>query len=271
MKPASFSYVRPSNLDEALTALSQNPDSKLLAGGQSLIPVMNFRLSRPAVLIDINGLNGLDYVKSSDSGVEIGALIRHQQLHNHPVIREVLAVLAEAAGHVGHWAIRNRGTLGGSLSHADPASELPAAMVALDASFQIGNAQGMRTVPAREFYQGFMTTDLGPSDMLVSVSIPHPGAARFGFSEVARRPGDFALAGAFVKVEQGSQGAVTWFGVSGGPEYREVEIPQDAEARRSVWEGLAEELDPLDQPEYRRSLAVTVAEQAYQRATGGQE
>ncbi|WDL95771.1 FAD binding domain-containing protein [Alicyclobacillus sp. ALC3] len=268
MKPVAFAYERPTVLTDALRLLAEDGDAKVIAGGQSLIPMMNFRLSRPAKLVDINQVKELSYIRTTDSGVALGALVRHQELHESPLVRELLPVLADAAGEVGHWAIRTRGTLGGSLTHADPASELPAAMVALRATLELQSVDGTRMVPAEEFYLGLLTTDIQPSELLTAVHIPVPSGTSYGFAEFARRPGDFALAGAFVAVADNGASAVTWFGVSGGPERRELELPADETARRQLLVELAQELDPLSEPEYRRQLAVEVAEAAYQNARG---
>ncbi|MCL6452784.1 MAG: FAD binding domain-containing protein [Alicyclobacillus sp.] len=270
MKPAAFEYVRPDNLQGALAALRDHPDGKVLAGGQSLIPLMNFRLSRPQALVDISHLTELTGISVVDGAVEVGALVRHQQLHEHEEVRRLLPVLSEAAGEVGHWAIRNRGTLGGSLTHADPAAELPAAAVALRATVVLANADGQREVPAESFFLGFLTTDIQPDEILVAVRFPVPPAdVRYGFAEFARRPGDFALAGAFVEMGGDASGSITWFGVSGGPERRELDFPDDAQARKAAFAELAAEFDTGEDAVYRRKLAVTVAEQAYQKAREG--
>ncbi|WP_029421175.1 FAD binding domain-containing protein [Alicyclobacillus macrosporangiidus] len=268
MKPVAFAYHRPRTLQEALELLRSEPDCKVLAGGQSLVPLMNFRLSRPGALVDINDVEGLDRVEPTDTGIRIGALVRHQVLSEHPLVREVHPVLAEAASHVGHWAIRNRGTLGGSLAHADPAAELPAAMVALDATFELASAQGVREVPARSFFLGYLMTDLQPHELLVAVHVPKGEGRAFGFAEFARRPGDFALAGAFAEVGDGGAGAVTWFGVSGGPERCALTFPADAAAREAAFAALVESFDPGEDAPYRRHLAVLAAERAYQQAVG---
>lgn len=273
MKPAVFQYVRPNNLQEALAALQTHEGAKVLAGGQSLIPLMNFRLSRPGTLVDISQLKELTTITVAEGMVRIGGLVRHQQLHEDSQIREVLPALSKAAGEVGHWAIRNRGTLGGSLSHADPAAELPAATVAMHATLVLQSADGAREVPAEEFFLGFLTTDLQENEIVTEVQIPIPAAGvRYGFAEFARRPGDFALAGAYVELagSTNKSDAVTWFGVSGGPERRELSLAESAEERREQFRELAEEFDPPEDGTYRKHLAVVVAEQAYQDARKGQ-
>lgn len=279
MKPAAFAYERATTLEHALEWLHGHPDAKILAGGQSLIPLMNFRLSRPQELLDINSLQGLSYVEHTGSTLRLGSLLHHQELHLNPVVRDVCPVLSEAAGQVGHWAIRNRGTLGGSLVHADPASELPAVMVALQATFLLASTEGTRTVAAEDFYLGFLTTDIRPDELLVGVEIPLAAGVSYGFQEYARRPGDFALAGAIAEVGRpdgaeglngsGSQrGFVTWFGVGGAPLREAVEFFADEAVRRNQFTRLVETFDVLEEGPYRKQLAVTAAEQAYLQALG---
>ena len=187
--------MRARTLDEALAAL--DADSKILAGGQSLVPMLNMRLVRPARLVDINAVPGLDGVRAHpDGGLVVGALTRHTDLLAAPLVKERAPLLAAAAAHVGHRAIRNRGTVGGSLAHADPAAELPAALLALDAIAVIAAREGTRRVPLDEFFLGLLTTTLAPDEILVDVEIPDARGAGWGFAEMARRAGDFAIAGA---------------------------------------------------------------------------
>ncbi|WAH42721.1 FAD binding domain-containing protein [Alicyclobacillus fastidiosus] len=269
MKPAVFSYHKSTSVEEAVKWLDQHPEGKILAGGQSLIPLMNFRLSRPEELLDITGIPQLDTVSQTGDRLVLGGLIRHQDLAEHDQVRGAAPVLAEAASHVGHWAIRNRGTLGGSLVHADPAAELPAAMVALDATFELVSRAGVREVPARDFYLGFLTTDIMQGELLTRVSIPIADKTAFGFAEVARRPGDFALAGSFVEVGRDASGAITWFGISGGPERRAITWPTDAQERAHAILEQLDTVDILDDEAYRHHVAQVVAEETYRKAAGG--
>lgn len=265
MKPAMFEYRRAKTLLEAISVLNEHEGAKIYAGGQSLVPLMNFRLSRPTVLVDINGLTELSDVVKTATGIRIGALVRHETLTGHPVVQETVPVVSRAALHIGHWAIRNRGTLGGSLAHADPAAELPAAMVALDAEILVHNAKGLRTIPAREFFLGFYTTALNADDIIVAVNIPH-SRENWGFYEVVRRKGDFALAGAYVAVGKDST-RVTWFGVTAAPARQEAgALPEEASMRLARWKEMIQDLDILEDEGYRRQLAVAVAERAYQEA-----
>jgi carbon-monoxide dehydrogenase medium subunit len=194
VKPAPFEYVRAHTLDDALAAL--DADSKILAGGQSLVPMLNMRLVRPARLVDINGVPELDGVRAApDGGLDIGALTRHTDLLTAPLVKERAPLLAAATAHVGHRAIRNRGTVGGSLAHADPAAELPAALLALGASAVIAGRDGRRRVALEDFFLGALTTALAADEILIRIDIPDARSAGWGFAEVARRPGDFAIAG----------------------------------------------------------------------------
>jgi carbon-monoxide dehydrogenase medium subunit len=209
VKPAPFRYARAASVAEAIALLAAAPgESKLLAGGQSLVPMLNMRLVRPGVLVDVNGLHELTgIVPTPDGGLRIGALTRHAELAVSPVVIRRAPLLAEAARHVGHAAIRNRGTLGGSLAHADPAAELPAALVALQARVTIAGPHGTRGVSAEEFFQGLLTTALEPDEVLTAVEVAAQPAG-WGFAEIARRPGDFALAGV-AAVARPARGAPT--------------------------------------------------------------
>jgi carbon-monoxide dehydrogenase medium subunit len=193
VKPASFRYARAGSLAEAIALLAAgHGDAKILAGGQSLVPMMNMRLVRPAVVVDVNGLRELTGITPTpEGGLRIGALTRHAELAASPAVIERAPLLAEAARHVGHAAIRNQGTLGGSLAHADPAAELPAALLALDARVRMTGPRGAREVAADAFFRGLLTTALEADEILTAIEIPAqpPG---WGFVEIARRPGDFA-------------------------------------------------------------------------------
>jgi CO/xanthine dehydrogenase FAD-binding subunit len=198
MKPAPFEYQAPASLDAALDVLTQRGgEAKVLAGGQSLIPVMNFRLAEPALLVDINKLAELDFIRrDDDGGLRIGALTRQRRLERDSLVAEVAPLLHETVPFIAHPQIRNRGTIGGSLAHADPAAELPAIAVALRACFRLRKAGGDRWVNASDFFGGLFTTSLEPDEILVEVAIP-PLPARTGWSflEIARRHGDYAQVG----------------------------------------------------------------------------
>ncbi len=197
MKPAPFEYAAPESLETALVLKAQHgDDAKFLAGGQSLIPAMNFRLVQTALLVDVNGLADLNYIRAEQGELHIGALTRQRQLERDPLVKQHAPLLYEAMPHVAHPQIRNRGTLGGSLAHADPAAELPVISLALDAKLKIQSSNVTRWVTAREFFKGLFTTELTSEEMLTEVILPplppHTGTA---FIEFARRRGDYALMG----------------------------------------------------------------------------
>jgi len=196
MKPALFDYVAATTIDMAVAALAAaGGDAKILAGGQSLVPMLNFRLLRPSVLVDINRIAGLAYIEADSEAIRIGALTRHFQLEISPLVARHLPVVSAAMAHVAHLAIRNRGTIGGSLSHADPAAELPMLALLLDAEFQVISASGKRTAAARDFFRDALTVNLAGDELLTEIVLPKlPPRTGFGFEEVARRHGDFALA-----------------------------------------------------------------------------
>ncbi|MGA8822835.1 MAG: xanthine dehydrogenase family protein subunit M [Pseudolabrys sp.] len=195
MKPAPFAYKKARSLDEAVALLVEK-DARLLAGGQSLIATLNMRLSVPSLLIDINGLSALDGITVKGGAVEIGALTRHAQAERSDVIAKQAPLIARAIPHIGHPAIRNRGTLGGSIAFADPAAELPACLLALDGEIDATGPKGKRTIKAQDFFKGLFETALGPQEVLTAIRVPVAGnAARVGFAELARRHGDYAIVG----------------------------------------------------------------------------
>ena len=197
MKPAPFEYYVPDSIEQALDLLHEHGDTaRLLAGGQSLVPAMNFRVVQPGVLIDLNRVGELQYIRDDTATLRIGAMTRERALEFNPVISKKTPLLAEAMPHVAHPQIRNRGTLGGSLANADPAAELPVIMLALGARLKVRNADGERWVEARNFFVGMFATDLAADEMLVEIELPaissHTG---WSFMEVAPRAGDYALMG----------------------------------------------------------------------------
>jgi carbon-monoxide dehydrogenase medium subunit len=210
MKPAAFDHVVAESIEAAVAALAAaDGEAKIIAGGQSLVPMLNFRLLRPSILVDINRIPDLAYIEERDDAITIGALTRHHRLETSRVIAQHLPVVAEAMRHVAHLAIRNRGTLGGSLSHADPAAELPMLALLLDATLDIASPSSLRTVAAKDFFVGALSVDLAPDEMVTRIEIPKlPPATGWGFAEVARRSGDFALAAvaATVSLREGAIG-----------------------------------------------------------------
>ena len=196
MKPAPFAYRRARSLDEAVALLGEHKDARLLAGGQSLIATLNMRLSQPALLIDINSIGGLDGIAIDGGTLEIGALVRHAQAERSDAIAKHAPLIARALPHIGHAAIRNRGTLGGSIAYADPAAELPACLMALDGEVDAVGPKGKQTVRAGEFFKSLFETALGPQDVLTAIRVPAADKnTRTGFAELARRHGDYAIVG----------------------------------------------------------------------------
>lgn len=195
MKPAPFEYHRPQSLAAALDAFAQlEGEVRLLAGGQSLVPMLNLRLARPDHLIDLNDLVELDYVRQSETALKVGGLTRHHRLATDPQVRSALPILAAAAASIGHYAIRHRGTLGGSLAHADPAAQLSLLAVLLDAEIDCVSRSERRTVRAGEFFTSIMTTALAPSEIIVGVKLPKlPRGLGWGFEIFSQRHGDFAI------------------------------------------------------------------------------
>jgi aerobic carbon-monoxide dehydrogenase medium subunit len=284
MKPAPFRYARASTLAEAIALLAEAPgERKLLAGGQSLVPMLNMRLVRPAVLVDVNRLPELTGITLTPAnGLRIGALTRHAELAAAAAVRERAPLLAEAAQHVGHAAIRNQGSLGGSLAHADPAAELPAALVALDARVLVAGPRGTREVAVDTFFRGLLTTALEADEILTAVEIPAP-APGWGFVEVARRPGDFALAGvaAALRITPGAPARIAaarlvGFGVGdrplrlSGAERLLDGGALDAETAAGAAAAAGHDCDPPSDvhgsADYRRHLATVLTERALLQA-----
>ena len=223
MKPAAFAYAKARSLDHAIALLGEHKgEAKLLAGGQSLIATLNMRLSSPSLLVDINGVAGLDGIGVKNGRVEIGAMTRHVTLERSDVIAKHAPLIALALPHIAHPAIRNRGTIGGSLAYADPAAELPACLVALDGEIDIAGPKGKRTVKAGDFFKGLFETALGPHDVLTAIRFPAASAdTRVGFVELARRHGDYAIVGLAAAAKASSKGLsdvrLCYFGVGATP------------------------------------------------------
>ena len=218
MKPAAFAYAKARSVDDAIRLLGDHTgEAKLLAGGQSLIATLNMRLSHPSLLVDINGVAGLDGIAVRNGIVEIGAMTRHVTLERSSDIAKFAPLIAQAMPHIAHPAIRNRGTIGGSLAYADPAAELPACLVALDGEIDIAGPGGQRTVRAGDFFKGLFETALGPHDVLSAVRFPAADAqTRVGFAELARRHGDYALVG-LAAVAKAKDIRLVYFGLGATP------------------------------------------------------
>ncbi len=223
MKPAPFAYTKAKTLKEAVALLARHKDdARLLAGGQSLIATLNMRLSAPELLIDINGIKNLNGIAKKGKYVEIGALARHAQVEHSDVVAKHAPLIALAMPHIGHPAIRNRGTFGGSIAFADPAAELPACLLALGGEVDIAGPRGKRTVKADAFFKGLFETALRPQDMITAVRIPAADkTTRVGFAELARRHGDYAIVGLAASARSNGKGLadvrLAYFGVGDTP------------------------------------------------------
>jgi carbon-monoxide dehydrogenase medium subunit len=251
LKPAPFDYAKARSLAHAIDLLA-NDDARILAGGQSLVATLNMRLSHPAVLVDINGVAGLDAIALSDGQLEIGALVRHAQAERATEIRRHAPLIALAIPHIGHPAIRNRGTFGGSIAFADPAAELPACLVALDGELEVTGPHGARTIKADDFFKGLFETELGAQDVLTAIRVPAADATtRVGFGEFARRHGDYAIAGlaACARAEGQNLGNVrlAFFGLGDTPvRARKAEKALAEAGVDAAVAALAGDLDPRD-------------------------
>lgn len=210
MKPAAFDYFAPTSLAEALDLLGRHgPDAKLLAGGQSFVPMANFRVLRPQVVIDLNRIEALSYIAERDGGLAIGAMTRHRTIERSGLVRRLCPLMAEAVPLIGHAAIRNRGTIGGSLSHADPAAEWPVVAVALGATLVARSPRGERFIPASDFFVALLATALAADEILVEIRFPiAPERVGAAFLEVNRRHGDFALVSVGTQLSQARSGEV---------------------------------------------------------------
>jgi CO/xanthine dehydrogenase FAD-binding subunit len=286
MKPAPFEYFAPVDLAEALDLLARYGDeAKILAGGQSLIPLMNMRLARPGVVIDINRLTELTYISlGANDTVSIGALTRQRAVERSGLIRQHNPLLAAAMPYIGHFQIRTRGTVGGSIVHADPAAELPALSRALDAEFVLRTAKMQRVVHAADFLLGYLSTAIEPGEMLTEIRLPAwKPQCRWGFQEVCRREGDFALVGAVALLERDGDAIcraarLTMFGVGGTPvrlqraeemlSGRQVDDPLLDEVAKVVAHELEPDSDIHASAEYRKEVGGVVARRAVEAALG---
>ncbi|MEZ5878111.1 MAG: xanthine dehydrogenase family protein subunit M [Tepidamorphaceae bacterium] len=287
MKPAPFEYLRATSVSEALEFL-QHDDAKIIAGGQSLVPMMNFRLTQPERLVDINAIAELTEISEDGADIVIGSLVRHAEAMRSPLLARRLPVIAEAMRHVAHLAIRNRGTVGGSLVHADPSAEWPLLVALLNGEIIVEGPEEWRYLAAEEFFIAPLVTDIGEDEILTAVRFPEPpSGAGMAFDEVARRAGDFAMAasGALVQVEGGviRDLRVALGGVGDGPvratalEEELTGKPVDAVSVADIAELACEGLEPMTDlhasAEYRLHLVPVlvgrVLETALARAAGG--
>jgi carbon-monoxide dehydrogenase medium subunit len=285
MKPAPFDYCRPRDLDEAIELLIRHEGSaQPIAGGQSLMPMLAFRVVAPRILVDLNGIPNLGKISVDHNGVRLGALVRWRDIEQDVRLAEAHPLLQAAIAHVAHYQIRNRGTVGGSLAHADPAAEMPGLAVTCDAEIDIVGAGGRRVVKANDFFLSALTTTLGPSELVVSVRFPAWRAGRrWAFQEFARRRGDFALAGIalFYDLDTGGQVQSIHVGAIGAGDTplrlsavekfllgRTVDLPAIRDAALIA----VESVDPLDDihapADYRRALLGTLLERSLAHAAG---
>ena len=289
MKPAPFDYFTPATLDEALALLAEHgADAKPLAGGQSLIPAMNFRLARPAALVDLNRIAELSYIRSERDGegggtTAIGAMTRQRAVERSEEVARAAPLLAEAMPSIAHPQIRNRGTVGGSIAHADPSAELPAVMLALDARFRAKSSTGERSIPASEFFKGLLETALQPGELLVEIALP-PLLPRSGtaFLELARRHGDYALVGVAAVVTLDARGRctaarITFLSVGDGPVLATEagktlagQTPSEELLRAAADAAATRDVDPPSDihasAAYRRQLVAVLTRRALERA-----
>jgi aerobic carbon-monoxide dehydrogenase medium subunit len=279
MKPASFELHGVSTVEEAVSLLGEHgDDAKVLAGGQSLVPMLALRLARFGHLVDVNRVEDLDGVRGVDGSVRVAAATRHRALLRSPELIERVPLLTRATAHVGHFQIRNRGTLGGAIAHADPAAEQPAVALALDAVMEVASAQGTREVAAADFFHGTWTTALDADELLTAVRFPaRPARSGFAVEEVARRHGDFAVVGTACAVTLGDRGgvdgcAIALFGVGPTP----VRAPlaeralRDGAAPSDVSAAVAADIEPGSDlhatADYRRKVAGVLVARALERA-----
>ncbi len=285
MKPAPFKYYAPTTLEEALAHLSRyGYEAKALAGGQSLIPMMNFRLAKPAVLVDLNNIADLFYIRPGrDRGVCIGAMTRQRQVEHDPLVAEAAPLVHAAMPKIAYPQIRTRGTFGGSLAHADPSAELPAVSVALNARFRVRSQKAERWVPAKEFFLGFFTTVLQPDELLVEIALPPmPPRSGWSFLEVARRHHDFALVGVAAVVTLDGQGMcqqtrLVYFSVGDGPveahraaQVLQGQVPTPEAIREAAETAARDDVDPSSDinasADYRRHLVGVLGRRALTQA-----
>ena len=253
MKPGSFAYSKPRSLDEAIDLLGEHrSDARVLAGGQSLLPTLNMRLSAPRLLIDLNGIAELDRIDCRNGTIEIGAMVRYAQAEQAREVSQHAPLIARALPQIAHPAIRNRGTIGGSIALADPAAELPACLLALDGQVELAGPKGKRVVAADDFFKGLFETAIAADEVLTAIRLPiATKASRYGFAEIARRHGDYAIVGLAASANMQS-GALTdlrlvYFGVATKPlRARNAEAALTRGNLDDAVDAVASDLDPAD-------------------------
>ena len=274
MIPAPFDYQRASSVDEALAALAQHgEDAKLLAGGHSLLPLMKLRLAMPAVRVDIGRIPDLSYVRGEGGEVRIGALTRHHDLATSDLAREQVPLLAQVAGQIGDPQVRHRGTVGGSVAHGDPASDLPAALLALRGTLVARGPGGERTIPADDFFTGFLETALAPDEVLTEIRVPAVPGVGWAFEKFQRRAQDWAIVGVAAVLADGSGGPGVGLVNMGSLPLRAAGVEDAlrsgsaaAEAAARAAEGTEPPEDLNASPEYRRHLVEVLTRRALETA-----
>jgi aerobic carbon-monoxide dehydrogenase medium subunit len=272
MIPAPFDYEVAESPDHAVALLGQHgEDAKLLAGGHSLLPLMRLRLAAPSVLIDVGRLRDLNYVRANGDTVAIGALSTHEEVHRSEMLREHVPILAHTAGEIGDPQVRHRGTIGGSVGHADPASDIPAVLVALDAELVVHGPAGDRTVAARDFFRGIFESALGPQDLLTEIRVPKVGGAGWSYQKFNPRAQDWAIVGVAAQVRDGRTAvALTNMGETpvraGAVEEALAGGADAAAASGQALEGTSPPNDALASADYRRHLAQVLTRRAIEEA-----
>ena len=282
MKLPPFDYACPTTLPEAIQLLASNDDAKAIAGGQSLVPMLAFRLSQPSLLVDLRKLADLRGIRISDAGVTLGAMVRWRDIEDDERLETAHPLLKAAISHVAHYQIRNRGTVGGSIAHADPAAEMPGIAMTCDAEIAVVGKSGARVIQAADFFQGALTTALTTDEIIVEIRLPAwPAGRRWGFQEFARRRGDFAMAAAAVFYDQDERGKArnAHVGVIGvGDRPLRLTAAEDVLNGESIDEATIAKadaatsaaVDPQDDihasAAYRRSLVGTMVERALRSA-----
>jgi aerobic carbon-monoxide dehydrogenase medium subunit len=283
MKSPAFDYARPTTLAEAVSLLtSREGEAKVLAGGQSLVPMLAFRLAAPTLLVDLNRLNELRYIRIEDDGVRLGAMVRWRQIEDDVRLVSAHPLLVAALKHVAHYQVRNRGTIGGSLAHADPAAELPGIVVTCEGEITAIGVAGRRVMRAADFFLGPLTTALKPEEIIVELHLPPwPAQRRWGFEEFSRRRGDFALAAAALYYDtlpdgRASNSHVGVMGVGDRPQRlaqveailngRVIDSDTVAEAERAAAAAVKPSDDIHASAAYRRALVATMVGRALKRA-----
>lgn len=275
MIPAAFDYVRASSAEEAISLIGEHGDeAKFLAGGHSLLPLMKLRLAQPSVLVDIGRVQDLSYIRDAGDHVAIGALTRHRDVETSPLLHEHVPLLAHAASHVGDPQVRHRGTIGGSIAHADPASDLPATTLALGATYVAQGPSGSREIPASEFFQGFLESALAPDEMLTEIRVPKMAGAGWSFQKFNRRAQDWAIVGVAAWRRNGESG-VALVNMGSTPILAtsvSAALASGASIAEAAQQAVAEAEPQADlnaSVEYREHLAKVLVRRALEEASAG--